>query len=789
MALLQRVLLLSAAALTVLVATGSGQGRPGSGPPVEVVVTLGPPAGRTALVDAAQRSFEGRLAAAVPSARVRWRYRLVLDGLAVVVPAAEIDRVAALPGVTRVYRSVRYHERLDRSPSVIGAPELWGPGLATAGQGMKIGIIDDGLDQTHPFFDPAGFAMPPGFPKGNTAFTTAKVIVARAFPPATPAYANAARPFDPGNSFHATHVAGIAAGNNGLTAVVPREGTFRNVSGVAPKAYLGNYKALTIPTPGFGLDGNSPEIAAAIEAAVADGMDVINLSLGEPEVEPERDLVVLAINGAADRGVIPVVAAGNDFDQFGYGSVSSPGNAAKAITVAAVSKLDVIAPFSSAGPTPVSLQAKPDLSAPGVSIVSSLPDKSWGILQGTSMASPHVAGGAALLRERHPTWTVAQVKSALALTAVPVYTDLTRTAETPTTREGAGLINLPRADTPLLFADPVGLSFGEPRQHEHITRTVSLSDAGGGAGDWAVSIQQQTSSPLVTVTAPPTVTVPGTLAVDVQTGNGEDRDFTGFVVIARGTVTRRIPYWFHVTAPRLGSEPHATLRGPGVYTGTTKGRPALVSTYRYPEDPTGAGLPASYPGPELVYRVTLDRPVANFGVAVIRHGAHVRIDPHVVFAGDENHLVGYPGLPLNLNPYLPVYGRTEPVAGAILPKVGSYDVVFDTVSAAEAGAFSFRYWIDDVTPPALRLVRARPLTIAVTDAGAGVDPRSIVVRVDGSARPARYAAGKITVPGKLAPGRHRVVVQTSDFQETKNMEDVPLILPNTRVLRTVVRVP
>ena len=132
-------------------------------------------------------------------------------------------------------------------------------------------------------------------------------------------------PFDPAESFHATHVAGIAAGDPTVVAG-------QTISGVAPKAYLGNYKALTIPTPDFGLDGNSAEITAAIEAAVADGMNVINLSLGEPEVEPSRDIVVQAIDGAAAAGVVPVVAAGNDFEDFGYGSVSSPGNAPGAIT-------------------------------------------------------------------------------------------------------------------------------------------------------------------------------------------------------------------------------------------------------------------------------------------------------------------------------------------------------------------------------------------------------------------------------------------------------------------------
>src|SRR4029078_5771716 len=114
------------------------------------------------------------------------------------------------------------------------------------------------------------------------------------------------------------------------------------------------YKALTIPTPGFGLDGNSPEIAAAIEAAVNDGMDVINLSLGEPEVEPTRDLVVKALEGGAAAGVVPVVAAGNDFEDFGRGSVGSPGNTPSAITVAASTKTLVIVSFSSSAPTPVS---------------------------------------------------------------------------------------------------------------------------------------------------------------------------------------------------------------------------------------------------------------------------------------------------------------------------------------------------------------------------------------------------------------------------------------------------
>ena len=290
--------------------------------------------------------------------------------------------------------------------------------------------------------------MPAGYPKGQTAYTTAKVIVARAFPPARPVWKHAAKPFDPEYSSHGTHVAGIAAGNANTVA----EGS--RISGVAPRAYLGNYKALTIPTDAdVGLDGNSPELVAAIEAAVADGMDVINMSLGEPEIEPSRDIVVKALAAAARAGVVSVVAAGNDYADFGRGSVGSPGSAPDAITVAAVSTTrggadDVVASFSSSGPTPLSLRLKPEVSAPGISILSAAPGASYASLSGTSMAAPHVAGAVALLLQRHPTWTPAQVKAALALTGDPAFADDGKSEELSTVRGGGGVVNLPRADNP-----------------------------------------------------------------------------------------------------------------------------------------------------------------------------------------------------------------------------------------------------------------------------------------------------------------------------------------------------
>ena len=192
------------------VATGAARAgdQPASGQLVEVVVGLSQQplavtrwkAGRqlqARTLVSAQNRVADTIAAQLPDAQIRWHYKLVANGMAVVVPRSQLGRLIALPGVAKVYPSVRYRPQLDRSVPQIGAPTLWGPGLENAGQGMKIAIIDEGIDQRHPFFSPAGYTMPAGFPKGQTAYTTAKVIVARAFPPARPTWKNASKPFDP----------------------------------------------------------------------------------------------------------------------------------------------------------------------------------------------------------------------------------------------------------------------------------------------------------------------------------------------------------------------------------------------------------------------------------------------------------------------------------------------------------------------------------------------------------------------------------------------------------------
>ena len=828
MNLRRRPALLSAAvvvSLGLLATSGAGASatRATNGPTVEVVVTLPqPPLARAILgnrtlsaaatthhklnlrapasvsylrtLASAQRTLQARIQSAIPQSSVRWHYSVVANGLAVTVPRSDLHRLSEIPGAT-VWPSVTYHEQLDRTPKLIGAPAVWGPTLATAGNGIKIGIIDDGLDQAHVFFDPSSFSYPSGFPKGQTTYTTPKVIVARAFAPASTQWKYANTPFDPDYSDHATNVAGIAAGDHGTPASV--DGKTYTLSGIAPNAYLGNYKVLTVPTQDFGLDGNSPEIVKGIDAAVSDGMDVINLSLGEPEIEPSRDIVVAAINAAADAGVVPVVAAGNDFAEAGKGSVGSPGTASGAITVAASSEgddgpADVIADFSSAGPAPISLLMKPDVTAPGVDILSSLPpsEGTWSPhnWSGTSMASPHVAGAAAVLKQRHPSWSVADIKSALESTGDPVHPK-GGTTEVSTLREGGGRIDLPRADNPLIFTDPTGLSFGLVRRKAAVTKQLTLTDAGGGSAPWTTSIVSQTAAAGATLSlSSPTATAGSTLSVTLTVSpTAAEGDATGFIELTRGTDVRRIPYWLHVEVPKLGLEKAHVLTHPGVYGGTTAGGKSLVSSYRYPE----LGLACScsngvenLSGPEQVFQLTVTKPVANIGAVVLSRAKGVRVSPRLVVAGDENRLTGYDGLPVNLNPYQD-YSRIEPAVAAIAPAPGKYDLVFDTPAGTKPGRFTFRVWSNDISPPSIRILshtlrRGAPLKFAVTDAGSGVDVGSIKAKVDAKALRFVYAHGVLRFTSALKAGTHHYTLTVSDYEESKNMENVGPILPNTR---------
>ena len=744
------------------------------------------------IVESEQRAFRQALARRIPAARVDRAYRLVANGFAVTLPEAALGRLRALPGVREIAESAQYGVQAGATPERVTALALSGADLQTVGAGVKIGIIDTGVDPRHAFFDPDGYSMPAGFPKGQTRLTSAKVIVARAFPPPGARSSGAQRAFDGLQSSHGTHVAGIAAGN-----AVTATPAGRMASGVAPRAFIGNYKALVRTDSGLSPNGNSPEIVAAIEAAVRDGMDVLNLSIGQPEIEPTRDIVARALDAAAAAGVVSVVAAGNDYNDVGAGSISSPGSSSRAITVAAVElnggpESATMADFSSVGPTTMSLRLKPDVSAPGVGILSAVPG-GWSVASGTSMAAPHVSGVVALLRQRHPRWTVAQIKSAL----VQSGTDVTdRNGSLAPQFQGGGVVSLTAADRPLVVAQPSSLSFGLVGRGARVTGELTLADVGDGAGTWQVrAVRSHSSTGGADLVLPASVEVPGMLAYVLSTPQGGAQgEVSGFVELRRGADARRIPFWGRVAVPALGRHRARTLTRPGVYRATTRGRPALVTRYRYPESPVGVGVPALLRGPELVYRFRLPRAAANFGAVVTQSGPGVSVQPRVVARMDENRLTGYAGLPMHHNPYLEGFRSPVPAAAALSPLAGEYAIVFDSASRARAGPFTFRFWVNDVTPPTLR-VRARgvrggdPLLVGASDTGSGVYPASIRVRVGGRAVRHAFRNGVVRIPtGGLPAGRHRLVLRVSDYQETKNTENVRRILPNTRTLQTTITI-
>ena len=359
------------------------------------------------------------------------------------------------------------------------------------------------------------------------------------------------------------------------------------------------------------------------------------------------------------------------------------------------------------------------------------------------------------------------------------------------------MIWLPRADRPLVFARPTSFSLGLLGRGKRGSGSISLADAGGGAGTWRVSVRDVTSTRGVRLVAPRAVAVPGRLVLRaVVSRRAAAGEAAGFVVLTRSAQTRRIPYWLRVTAPRLSRAPRTILRGPGVYRGDTRGRPALVTSYRYPAAPGATGVLQRLPGPEHVFRFVIRRRVENAGAVVLSQGPGSHVSPRLVRGGSEDRLAGFTALPLRINPYQAAYYGIEPVVGVFRPARGAYDLVFDTRSRRVVGSFTFRFWVDDTRPPTVRLltrvVRAGgALRLRVTDRGSGVDPFVMLAQVDGRLRRIRYRSSngvtQVDLRG-IARGRHRLVLTASDYQETKNTEDANATLPNTRRFVTSFRV-
>ncbi|HEX2293440.1 MAG TPA: S8 family serine peptidase, partial [Gaiellaceae bacterium] len=295
-----------------------------------------------ARIGSEQAAAARAIRAAVPGAVLGDRFQVVLNGLTVQLPVRSLPALHRLGGVKRVYPSVRYFLKTNRSPAIIGAPAFTAA-TGAAGNGVKIGVVDDGIDQMNPSFSPGGFSFPAGFPKGQTRYTTPKVIVARSFvAPGTGS--RASLPVDRQASFHGTHVAGIAAGRPGTSSPGGRDHPpTAGLSGVAPNAWIGNYRVFNVPTPA-GHISTTPQTVAAFEAAVRDGMDVINYSGGGPAIDPRSDAMIETVANVTRAGVPVVASAGNDRDDFGFGSTGSPSTSPEAISVAATSNTHVFAP-------------------------------------------------------------------------------------------------------------------------------------------------------------------------------------------------------------------------------------------------------------------------------------------------------------------------------------------------------------------------------------------------------------------------------------------------------------
>ncbi|WP_328950611.1 S8 family serine peptidase [Streptomyces sp. NBC_00184] len=331
-------------------------------------------------------------------------------------------------GVEKLWLDAKVHASLDRSTAQIGAPEAWQAGYD--GHGATVAVLDTGVDATHP--DLAG-----------------KLDDVRNFtddPTANDGHG------------HGTHVASTIAGSGAAS-----DGSRK---GVAPGARLLIGKVLDHTG-----SGSYSSMIAGMDWAAHSGAEVVNMSLGG-EPTDGTDVLSLTLDDLSEKtGTLFVVAAGNSGVDY---SVGSPGSAASALTVGAVDRDDKLASFSSRGPRVGDDGLKPDLTAPGVGIVAaraagtamgSPVDAAYTAASGTSMATPHVAGAAAILAGQHPDWKGRQLKDALMST--------TRTAPGQTVYEqGTGRVDVARS----------------VRQQVRATGTTAFGSLGPDAGAQQVGI-------------------------------------------------------------------------------------------------------------------------------------------------------------------------------------------------------------------------------------------------------------------------------------------------------------
>ncbi|MFF2328038.1 MULTISPECIES: S8 family serine peptidase [unclassified Streptomyces] len=401
-------------------------------------------------------------------------------------------------GIAKLWLDGRVEAALKDSVPQVNAPQAWAEGYD--GKGTKVAVLDTGIDATHPDVKD-------------------RVLESKSFVPGEEVL---------DKNGHGTHVASTIAGSGAASEGVNK--------GVAPGTDLLIGKVLS--NGGYGEDSG---IIEAMEWAKAEGADVISMSLGSDIPDDGSNPMSQAVDAlSADGGPLFVIAAGNS---YGAGTIGSPGSADKALTVAAVDKKDNRAAFSSMGPLVRSHGLKPDLSAPGVDINAAASQAVPGIsgmyqsMSGTSMATPHVAGAAAILKQRHPDWSGQRIKDALMSSSkeLPDYTPyeqgtgrLDVKAAVDTTVEATGSVAVASYNWPHSASDPVAQRTITYRNTG--TKDVTLDLATDTDADaYTLSVEQ--------LTVPAGSTAEAVLSLD-PSKVASDTQFSGQVVAkdAAGTV-------------------------------------------------------------------------------------------------------------------------------------------------------------------------------------------------------------------------------------------------------------
>jgi minor extracellular serine protease Vpr len=625
-----------------------------------------------------RNQFRNWLRDNAPAARINGEFDIALNAVAVELNGTSLDVIRTAPMVVDAQLQGLYYKTDNNDPdlNLINAIEAWAVvgGPADAGDGVKVAVIDSGIDVTHPCFDDTGYPAVPQL--GDPRYTNNKVIAAKVF---IMRHGYTPEAIDS----HGTHVAGTIGCNLDTPATVDGVEIPYDISGVAPRALLGNYNVF----PGDVANARSEDIVNALEEAYEDGFDVANMSLSGGS-SGNLDLLGVVVNNLDEANMVVAIAASNDGP--GHYTVGSPGNAERALTagastvphfvgapvvisgttygaatgdfavvtqtltapldavtvntntlstactalppgsltgeIAAVSRgvcafsvkirnaqaagavavlvvnnvagdptamgtdgtpnqptipaymlplssrsaviaadgtpatinaalayfattnANIMAGFSGQGPTDVTWRVKPDVVAPGVNVLSSIPrsycggDPCFAFFQGTSMATPHLAGSAAVVRGYHPDWSAAQVRSAIVNTAnrdvLKDYQTGTQIVTDPNII-GSGLEDLLEAVEAEVTLDPVSITYGQIPSGSGKGRTaeVTLTNTSDATMTYTLAIEDATAGTTFSVN-------PTTVTLDA----GESASVSVRAQVARGTPSGDAHAWLTVSA-------------------------------------------------------------------------------------------------------------------------------------------------------------------------------------------------------------------------------------------------